>query len=963
MVEAHRKAYNHIVWHFDVVPEEELFLSGFINQYNKYRLKRIARKREAKGKSIKFIDYGMDFLAKDIVTNKYFVGQAKHYTSKCLSENGLGTFYGDVYHRVKSIGCLYTSSGKLTEDLRDAIINSDGRIVLHKLPFASKSDDTPVLTDETILPLRPYQKEAIECLLKPYEHRCDMESEESEKSEDFEEDNDSINESYFTNRKVLQLFTGGGKTVIAGHVLKTLKPKLIICIAPLRVSVQQLYDRTSLFLPEYQKLLVDSDTGGTTDEEEIKQKIQEHETKPLIIFSTYKSTEEILAKLITSTTSNMYLLVDEVHNMLSNDNLCNFANLFQNTLYLSATIPEELHDILYVDDTYTYRLNEAIKEGYCVDYNVYLPYLEINKETNESILDIQIPKELKDLDKDLCAKAQYLATGMLLNGLKHCLVYNLSIEDATLFRKVVVQVFERFHGLDIWCEQIDSSVSSSRRKQILEEFNKEEYHKIKIITSVRVLDEAVDMVKCDCQFITNVSYNFIRTAQRLGRGMRLDSSNPTKVNVMFLWCDDLNKAVNSLQILKHDDVDFHKKLRVLHGDYDRNDKKEAKDNVEEQLNEVVKFVNLKCLSHDEIWEMRRQEWIVQYEKLGRNPRMKGKNVQKDEGCAGNWMKVQRQIKYKMSEEKRNKLTNMHGWTWDSGRKKPDKYTWEEQLDHWKLMISKLERKPRQGAKDTNVPIDEARAGTWMSAQRRNKDNKDKMSEERRNILNNSEGWTWDDDKWEEQLDHWKQMYNRLERKPRARAKNVPEDESRAGNWMYTQRSNKDMSEERRQILTNTPGWSWDDGRKKPDKYSWEEQLDHWKQMYNRLERKPRKQNNCKNVPDDEARAGDWMNRVSQQRQNKDMSEERRQILTNTPGWTWCDGNKKQDKFTWKEQLDHWKHMYNQLERKPRQRGNNVQDNEARAGEWMNTQRQNKDMSEERRQILTNTPGWTWSGHI
>jgi hypothetical protein len=59
-----------------------------------------------------------------------------------------------------------------------------------------------------------------------------------------------------------------------------------------------------------------------------------------ILFSTFESAVNILSK-IDFDIATTYLIADEVHNMISEHNLCNFCNQFKNSLYLSATIPEE----------------------------------------------------------------------------------------------------------------------------------------------------------------------------------------------------------------------------------------------------------------------------------------------------------------------------------------------------------------------------------------------------------------------------------------------------------------------------------------------------------------------------------------------------------------------------------------------------------------------------------------------
>ena len=57
--------------------------------------------------------------------------------------------------------------------------------------------------------------------------------------------------------------------------------------------------------------------------------------------------------------------------------------------------------------------------------------------------------------------------------------------------------------------------------------------------SIRILDEGIDIVKCDSIFITdNTSEK--RIVQRMCRATRLDEDNPCRIANVFLWTDDNN---------------------------------------------------------------------------------------------------------------------------------------------------------------------------------------------------------------------------------------------------------------------------------------------------------------------------------------------------------------------------------------------------------------------------------------
>lgn len=256
VVDYHARTFGETVWHNEVIPEEELFQCGFIHDFNKHRLLRLAAKAESQGR-IRYRDYGMDFLSKDI-NGVYFAGQAKYRSRGTISANDLGTFLMVVDHRLRSIGHLYTSV-HLEINLKEDIMNSQGKLVHHRLGLTPQPqlDDTMEINYE----LRPFQKDAVAAI-------CNGASEASD-------------------RKALEIFCGGGKTLITGHSLRQRNDATIICIAPLKMSVDQLRTRLTPFLPNHKSLLVDSDTGGTTDVADVREAIASESL--LVIFSTFMS--------------------------------------------------------------------------------------------------------------------------------------------------------------------------------------------------------------------------------------------------------------------------------------------------------------------------------------------------------------------------------------------------------------------------------------------------------------------------------------------------------------------------------------------------------------------------------------------------------------------------------------------------------------------------------------------------
>jgi superfamily II DNA or RNA helicase len=217
----------------------------------------------------------------------------------------------------------------------------------------------------------------------------------------------------------------------------------------------------------------------------------------------------------------------------------------------------------------------------------------------------------------------------------------------------------------MWTEVIHANVSTKDRKSILKTFQNDTEFKFHVLCSVRILDEAIDLPKCDSQFIANIGDNPIRTVQRLGRGLRLDATNSSKHNSMFIWCEDSDNALSALSLLKHSDPEFHKKIRVLQTDYDTAGNSEIQRRVNELSKEVQRMVATKCLSIDEIWEFKRGECCAFVEKEGRLP-LKLKNCKNNgEQKLGSWIKTQKQSyrKKTLSSVSLERLESVPFWMW------------------------------------------------------------------------------------------------------------------------------------------------------------------------------------------------------------------------------------------------------------------------------------------------------------
>jgi hypothetical protein len=412
------------------------------------------------------------------------------------------------------------------------------------------------------------------------------------------------------------------------------------------------------------------------------------------------------------------------------------------------------------------------------------------------------------------------------------------------------------------------------------------------------------------------------------RGSTVDPSNPSKRNQIILWANGWEQCVGSLELIREADPEFHKKIRVATMYERQGTTRETREAVEQQEQEMREYAVVSCISP---WERQKMRWAALYEQLGKNPSRRSKDL--EEKRAATWQCSQRMAKKKgsLSEERVKELEAISGWEWETD-------TWDEQLQHWVTVYSRIQKEPSTMSKD----LEEKRAGQWQGNQRTAKKN-ETMSEERITKLEAIPGWEWDADTWDEQLQHWITVYTRIQRVP-SQSSRDPEDK-RAGHWQSYQRkvySKGIMSEERITKLEAIPGWEWETD-------TWDEQLQHWITVYTMIQRVPSQKSKEK----EEARAGSWQSHQRTAKKNETMSEERITKLEAIPGWEW-------DADTWDEQLQHWVTVYTRIQRAPSKNSKDLE--EKRTGQWQSHQRVAKNkriLSDERIAELEAVPGWEW----
>lgn len=150
-----------------------------------------------------------------------------------------------------------------------------------------------------------------------------------------------------------------------------------------------------------------------------------------------------------------------------------------------------------------------------------------------------------------------------------------------------------------------------------------------------------------------------------------------------------------------------------------------------------------------------------------------------------------------------------------------------------------------------------------------------LSSHRIRVLNNTPGWTWMDDPFEDNLRYWIETPN----------------STRATQWQREMRYSfrqGTLSSQRIQVLDNIPGWTWQEDD------PFDNSLRHWVAMYRTYDIRPSLSSKNAEVK----RAAQWQHDIRIAYRKGALSIDQIQALNNVPEWTWED-----DHF--EDNLRHW----------------------------------------------------------
>ena len=585
------------VWLWKNVPEYELLKSGIMDNWNNARL---IRKRE-NIKNIEnndniennLPDFATDLFSIEIDENnndKYSIIQCKNYDdSSNLRPKHLGTFYFMMYRYSRFVNGLVFHTNDLSENLINHSLTNDNikynrvnieldkyklynldklnsisndvnnvnneihNIILEPFQYqidayiALKGKQRTVLqmacgTGKTLVSIllsKDYKQNIIISPLKAY---CEqnMERFKSQMSDNYkmliiDSDNDGRNINkiidFIKNNEKICLFVTYKSIDIINQLItienngnKILNNYFVIIDEFHNITYKDVYENE-----EDEDLEEEFDEDNENDDEEEF----DNEDKEEFDNEDY---EDDIEKIRLGTRELEGLKHSQMYNLLHSHSRIMFMSATPRLFGDDLDSPDdvEIDNDIFGDIDYTYSMSSAIDEGRICDYKIFVPTLQIPKETGIDL--IYNETNLKDYEKDLVIKARYVIKGMMEMGNRKCIIYLQNQNECREMSNIIKEQCKNYFAISNNSNYIISSDLKDERKFKLKQFI--DFDGYSFLCSVDILNECIDIPKCDSIFIAYPSKSKIRNIQRLCRANRKDKENPNKIASIFLWCDD-----------------------------------------------------------------------------------------------------------------------------------------------------------------------------------------------------------------------------------------------------------------------------------------------------------------------------------------------------------------------------------------------------------------------------------------
>src|SRR5215813_5663375 len=784
-----------------------------------------------------------------------------------------------------------------------------------------------------------------------------------------------------------------GKTFVALWASEERKPKTVLVLLPSLTLLQQTLDKWSRhnnWGKDFTYLCVCSDPTVTEPDEndpvrldatdrEFRVDTSPHEVRRFIerdtpgvkvVFSTYQSSW-VVSQGVRGLAPFDVAIFDEAHKTTgpqggSFAHSLNDENIrIRKRLFFTATprhfdirhrdkegdfrIVSMDNEAIYGPRAYTLTFGSAARQGIICNYKVVISVVD-GQEVNEFALKHGITLVEGDL-----IGARWVANQIAVEravektGAKRAITFHSRVSSAKEFGtdgthgiKQYLSEFSVFH--------VNGSQKSSERKQIIRWFRDASEA---LVTNARCLTEGIDVPAVDMVAFIDPRHSRVDIAQATGRAMRKPQELNKEVGYVVIPLfldrssgetlaealertefDDVADVLNAMQEQDEDLVQIIRDLQEAKGRGKIFDPRRLLEKVE-VLGPSIELSALRANICAEIVERVGNTWDEMFGRLllfcDTHGHCRVLINYKDKKLA-RWVANQRQRAFATediaSTVRKQRLDDI-GFEWD-----PHETDWAEGVRYLTIY------KAREG--HCRVPLKHMengfRLGQWVRTQRGNADT---LSAPRRQQLDEL-GFVWnlDEADWEEALRHLT-IYVKREGHCRV-PRNHMENGFRLGQWVSNWRHKKqNLPEARRQQLDDL-GFVWD-----PHEADWEEGVYH-------LTIYKKREGHCR-VPvkhkENGFRLGSWVDRQRQSKDQKTLSEARRQQLDDL-GFIW-----EPYETDWAEGVHHLT-IYKKREGHCRVPSNHME-NGFLLGRWVSNQRYNKQaLSDARRQQLDEL-GFDW----
>jgi len=562
-----------------------------------------------------------------------------------------------------------------------------------------------------------------------------------------------------------------------------------------------------------------------------------------------------------------------------------------NTIELSATLTGEVD--------YEYNLRQGINDGILCDYQIRVPHF--TSRSDDGIV------------KYLIDKPEFLSILAFCNR----------IDSANKFNDKLIE-----YGFN--SVVLTSETSKKERNRIIEGFKNGE---IKIIVSVNILGEGVNLVNADtCLFVEPRSscYSII---QCVGRVLRISPEKKIAKIIIPDYNDngELRKFMKAFSI---SDEIIHKEIKNKERSH-----RLVVDICEDDMNGEYLYENILDSNFNYLLN---GDWNYKCNLLKefyiKNERLPKQTDEYQNVNIGKWLNRQKMVykKGNLSEERINLLNDItEEW---SEIKIAD---WKATCNLLKEFYIKNDRLPKWTDEYQNVNI-----GDWLGKQK-TAYKKGTLSEERINLLNDiTEEWNKDQNSvWNATCNLMKEFYIKNDRLPKCREEYQNVNIGKWLNWQKQAYKNGTLSEERINLLNDiTEEWS----EIKDINSVWNATCNLLKEFYIKNDRLPKSTDEYQNV-----NIGKWLSTQKTAYKKGNLSEERINLLNDiTEEW-----NKDQNSV-WNATCNLMKEFYIKNERLPK-RTDEYQN--VNIGKWLNWQKtayKKGTLSEERINLLNDiTEEW------